>query len=58
MTFEESMKKLEKMSEKIRDEETSLDEAIKCYEEGIKCYKACEKILNNAKQKIEIYTQQ
>ncbi len=58
MTFEESMKKLEAMSEKIRDEKTSLDEAIKCYEEGIKCYKACEEILNSAKQKIEIYTQQ
>ena len=58
MTFEESMKKLAAMSEKIRDEKTSLDEAIKCYEEGIKCYKACEEILNNAKQKIELYTQQ
>jgi exodeoxyribonuclease VII small subunit len=57
MTFEESMKKLEQMSEKIRDERTSLDEAVKCYEEGIKCYKACEEILNSAKQKIEIYSE-
>ncbi len=57
MTFEESMKKLEQMSEKIRDERTSLDEAVKCYEEGIKCYKACEEILSSAKQKIEIYSE-
>ncbi len=49
--------KLEQMSEKIRDERTSLDEAVKCYEEGIKCYKACEEILSSAKQKIEIYSE-
>ena len=30
MSFEDSMKKLEEMSEKIRCEDTSLDEAIKC----------------------------
>lgn len=43
------------MSEKIRNENTSLEEAIACYEEGIKCYKTCNNILNEAKQKIMIY---
>lgn len=57
MSFESSMKKLEELSEKIRDEETSLDEAIKCYEEGIKCYTECSEILNNARQKIEIFSE-
>lgn len=33
MTFEEALQKLEDMSEMIRDEETSVDEAVKCYEE-------------------------
>lgn len=55
MTFEESIKQLEIMSEKIRNENTTLEEAIACYEEGIKCYKTCNNILNEAKQKIMIY---
>ncbi len=55
MSFESSMAKLEEMAELIRDEETTLDEAIKCYEEGIKCYNECSEILKNARQTIEIY---
>lgn len=55
MNFESSMAKLEEMAELIRDEETSLDEAIKCYEEGIRCYNICSEILENAKQTIEVY---
>ena len=56
MSFETSMKKLEELSEIIRDEETSLDEAIKCYEDGIKCYNECNEILNSARQKIETFS--
>ena len=56
MSFETSMKKLEELSEKIRDEETSLDEAIKCYEDGIKCYNECKEILHSARQKIETFS--
>lgn len=56
MSFETSMKKLEELSEKIRDEETSLDEAIKCYEDGIRYYTECTEILNNARQKIETFS--
>ena len=51
------MKKLEEMSEKIKAEDTTLEEAIKCYEEGIECYRRCSEILKNAQQKIEIYGQ-
>lgn len=54
MNFEDSLKKLEEMSNIIRREDTSLEEAIKCYEEGIKCYEKCNEILNNAKQSIEV----
>lgn len=57
MTFEESMKRLEEMSEKIKDEKTTLEEAIACYEEGMERYRECDEILRNAKQKIEIYGQ-
>ena len=55
MTFEESMKKLERMSEKIKDENTTLEEAILCYEEGLRCYLLCNEILTKAQQKIEFY---
>lgn len=58
MTFEESIKQLEIMSEKIRNEQTTLEEAIACYEEGIKCYKICNTILNDAKQKIQVYNEE
>ena len=57
MTFEESMKKLEEMAEKIKSEETTLEEAIAYYEEGTKCYRQCSNILENAEQKIQIYGQ-
>jgi len=55
MTFEESLKTLEEMSNKIRSEETSLDDAIKCYEDGMKAYNECTELLTNAKQKIETF---
>ena len=55
MTFEESAKKLAEMSEKIKDEDITLEEALQCYEEGIKSYEECSKILKDARQKIEIY---
>lgn len=54
MNFEESLKKLEEMTDKIRRDDTSLEEAIKCYEEGLKCYNECNEILKNAKQNIEV----
>ncbi len=55
MTFEEALYKLEELSETIRDEETTLDEAAKCYEEGIRCYQICKEMLNETEQKIEVY---
>ena len=55
MTFEEALYKLEELSEMIRDEETTLDEAVKCYEEGIRCYQICKEMLNETEQKIEVY---
>ena len=55
MTFEETLQKLEDMSEMIRDEETSVDEAVKCYEEGMQCYNLCKDLLKKTEQKIEVY---
>ena len=38
----------------ILPKDTSLEDAIKCYEEGLKCYNECNEILKNAKQNIEV----
>lgn len=54
LNFEESLKKLEEMTDKIRRDDTSLEDAIKCYEEGLKCYNECNEILKTAKQNIEV----
>lgn len=53
-TFEESLEKLRNAAEKIKGEDTSLEDSIKCYEEGMKYYNECNEILKNAEQKIEL----
>lgn len=55
MKFEESLNKLEELSNKIRLDETSLDEAFDCYEEGMKEYEKLKKILDEKNQKIEVF---
>ena len=52
-TFENAFSKLKEVSEKIRDEETSLEDSIKYYEEGMEYYRKCNDILKQAEQKIE-----
>ena len=52
--FTESYEKLIELSEKIKDEDTSLEESIKCFEEGMKYYKKCDAVLKDAEQKIEV----
>ncbi|MCI7147862.1 MAG: exodeoxyribonuclease VII small subunit [Firmicutes bacterium] len=49
------MKKLEEMSEKIKEDSITLQEAMECYREGLECYNLCKKILNDAKQQIITY---
>lgn len=53
--FEESFEKLKNISDKIKKQDISLEDAIGCYEEGMEYYKVCNKILQDAKQKIEFY---
>lgn len=56
-TFEETLAKLEKSSENLKKENITLEEALKSFEEGIAYYDQCSKILNKAKQTIEIYSE-
>ena len=44
------------MTENLKKDNISLEEALKNYEEGIAYYKECSEILNKAKQKIETYS--
>ena len=55
ITFEEALQKLEDSVRKIKSPETTLEESMALYEESVKYYELCEKILGEAKQKLEIY---
>lgn len=55
-SFEASLKKLEEASEKIRSDESSLEDAIKNYKEGLKAYNECKDLLDNAVSEIETLT--
>lgn len=55
-TFEESLKKLEAASEKLKAQDVPLEEAIKSYREGLKAYEECRGILDSAVQEIETLT--
>jgi exodeoxyribonuclease VII small subunit len=52
--FEESLKRLEEITEKMESNDISLDESLKLFEEGIKLSRYCEARLTEAEQKIEI----
>jgi len=52
-SFEESLKRLQEISEILESEEASLEESIKLYEEGIKLSKECYHLLNKAELKVE-----
>ena len=57
-SFEDSLKKLEEASDRIKSEDASLEEAIKSYKDGLIAYKECRKILDDAVQEIETLTEQ
>ncbi|MBQ1182858.1 MAG: exodeoxyribonuclease VII small subunit [Clostridia bacterium] len=52
-TFENNLKDLEKIVEKLESGECGLDESIKLYTDGVKLSAECKQQLENARQKIE-----
>lgn len=54
LSYEESVKRLEKIVEDLESGNLSLDESIKKYEEGISLYKNCSKLLQEYENKVEI----
>jgi exodeoxyribonuclease VII small subunit len=53
ITFEDGIKELEAIIQKLEDETTSLEETIKLFTRGNKLEKHCKQILDNAKFKVE-----
>ena len=54
--FEESLKELELIADKLEAGEVSLDESIKLFESGMKLSKSCQKLLENAEKKVSLLT--
>lgn len=53
-TFEEKIARLEELSDKIRNPEIGIEEALETFEEGIKLSKTLEKELEKIEGKIQI----
>lgn len=53
-TFETKLKKLQTISEKLKDENISLDNAISLYEDGMKLYNNLSEELKKMEEKIKI----
>lgn len=53
MSFEEELKKLEQLTERLRDENTGLEESLKIYEEATLLTKKLNKTLEETKRRIE-----
>lgn len=58
LTFEQAYEKLKQAGTKLDSDDVTLEEAMKLYEDGIRYYKLCSKILDEAKQKIEMFETQ
>ncbi|GAB1457460.1 exodeoxyribonuclease VII small subunit [Spirochaetota bacterium] len=56
--FEERLKRLEDLSESIRDPELALEDAMAIFEEGIKLSKGLEKDLQRVEARVEILLNQ
>ena len=50
--FEDSLNRLQEISDKLESGDVGLDESIKLYEEGIKLAEFCYSTLNNAELKV------
>lgn len=54
MTFEEDLKKLQKIVEELASGKITLGESLKKYEEGVKIAQSCSQVLADAQRKVEL----
>jgi exodeoxyribonuclease VII small subunit len=57
-SFEESLKKLESIVDKLEKGDLSLEESLKLFEEGVGLYAVCKKELEEAEGKVEMLIKQ
>jgi exodeoxyribonuclease VII small subunit len=53
-TFEEELKKLQKIVEDLSSGKITLGESLKKYEEGVKIAQSCSQALSEAQRKVEL----
>ncbi len=53
MSFETDLKRLETITEKLKDEKTGLEESLKLYEEASELAKKLSKTLEEVRRKVE-----
>lgn len=58
VSFEENMKKLEEIVEKLESGDVKLDDSIKLFEEGINLTKLLQKTLDDAEGKIKVVAEE
>jgi exodeoxyribonuclease VII small subunit len=54
LSFEQALKRLEKIAEELEGEDVSLELSLKHYEEGMKLISVCNKRLQEAKKKVDV----
>lgn len=54
ITFEQALDGLTKMVDKLESGQLSLEESVAAFEEGVKLSRACESLLDEAEQRLNI----
>ena len=54
MNFDMSIKRLKEICEKLKDENTFLEETASLYKEGMELAKSCREVLDNIKSELDI----
>lgn len=57
MNYKEKLDQLEKIVEKMENDDLSLEEMVKLYEEGTSLYRELEKDLKGLEQKVRVLTE-
>lgn len=56
-SFEAQLKELETIVNSMEQGDMALDEALKQFEQGVKLTQNCQKLLDNAHQKVQVLTE-
>ncbi len=54
LSFEQALDGLTTMVEKLESGKLSLEESVKAFEEGVKLTRQCEKLLDDAEQRLQV----